>query len=248
MASDRTTDPIDRRAALCRSALSAIGLVAGSTLLGGCASGKQNTADLPEPVWPAQRRQTFTSTPTVASPAPATPTPSNSVPGGVIRRAQWAKGSPVPALMERAQPYYRITLHHDGMNAFTSVARGDAAERLENIRRAHRSKNWGDVGYHYLIDPAGRVWEGRPLMYQGAHVGHQNEGNLGICLMGNYERQYPNAAQLETIERFVGEMMSQYRVDVRNVRTHREMAPTACPGRNLQPRLVAMRRSGGALA
>ncbi len=150
--------------------------------------------------------------------------------------------------MDRMRPIYRITVHHDGMTAFTSVSEQAAAERLENIRRAHRGHNWGDIGYHYLVDPAGRVWEGRPLTWQGAHVKNQNEGNLGVCVMGNYENQQPNEAQLRAVERFVAEMMTRHSVRVGNVYTHREMAATACPGRNLQPRLVAMRGTRGALA
>lgn len=145
-------------------------------------------------------------------------------------------------------PVNRVTIHHDGMDTFTSRSQGDAAARLERIRLAHRAKNWGDIGYHYLIDPAGRVWEGRPLSWQGAHVGGQNPGNLGICVMGNYEDQYPNDLQLEAVERFVSSQMRQYRVPVSRVYTHQELAATACPGRNLQPRLVSIRRPGGGLA
>jgi hypothetical protein len=171
-----------------------------------------------------------------------------SGPSGVIARSSWAGGAPVPALMDRMLPVNKITLHHDGMNAFTSASQADAAERLENIRLAHRGHNWGDIGYHYVIDPAGRVWEGRPLMYQGAHVRDQNEGNLGVCVLGNFERQAPNQAQLNTVEHFVAALMTRYRVGVRNVYTHRELAATACPGRNLQPRLVSMRTRGGGLA
>jgi hypothetical protein len=34
-----------------------------------------------------------------------------------------------------------------------------------------------DIGYHYTIDPTGRIWEGRPVQYQGAHVKMNNEHN-----------------------------------------------------------------------
>src|SRR5690606_20791872 len=86
---------------------------------------------------------------------------------GLIRRSSWSKGNPVPNLMDRMRPIDKVTIHHDGMTAFTSTSQAAAAARIEAIRRAHRGQNWGDIGYHFLIDPSGRVWEGRPLAWQG---------------------------------------------------------------------------------
>lgn len=237
-------EPITRRSALTRAVLAMSGVSAVS-LLSACASQKAKSSSLPEPVWPSTPRATPRPTQTATRTyTPAEPTP---LPTGVISRAEWAKGPPVPSLMDPMLPVRRITLHHDGMTTFTSTSYADAADRLEAIRRAHRGHNWGDIGYHYVIDPAGRVWQGRPLTWQGAHVKDQNEGNIGVCVLGNYEQQYPNMSQLATVERFVGSLMVQYRVSVQRIYTHRELAATACPGRNLQPRLVAMRSTGGAL-
>ena len=231
----------NRREALIKGVAGLVSLGAGAALLGGCASSA--------PTQTARRTDYGRRTTAVDRPRyrPTSPT-YPSTPTGVIPRSAWAKGSPVPALMDTMLPVSRITVHHDGMDTFSSRGEGDAASRLEKIRQAHRSKNWGDIGYHYLVDPAGRVWEGRPLAWQGAHVANQNPGNLGICVMGNYEDQYPTDLQLETVERFVASQMRQYRVPVGRVFTHQELAATACPGRNLQPQLVAIRRPGGGLA
>ncbi len=185
--------------------------------------------------------------PDVAVPPPGAwaPLRENAPPtSGVVARAQWAQGQPVPRLMDPMKPIRRITIHHDGMSAFTYTSKPAAAQRVEAIRLAHRSRNWGDIGYHYLIDPHGRVWEGRPLDWQGAHVAAQNEGNLGICVMGNYEIQRPNARQVQALERFVAAQMRHYRIPTSNVHTHRELASTACPGRHLQPRVDGIRASG----
>ena len=249
--------PLDRRAALRRTVAGIATLAGASALLGGCASGSSSSAsaDLPEPVWPtgatpSARRATAPAAgplkPAYAAPSPAY-APDRALPTGVIARAKWAGGQPVPSLMDRMLPVRRITLHHDGMSPFTSTAYADAAERVENIRRAHRGNGWGDVGYHYLIDPAGRVWQGRPLRWQGAHVGGQNENNLGICVLGNFQDQRPSRAQVAAVEQFVASQMRRYGVRATGVFTHRELAATACPGRNLQPALVAMRAPGGAL-
>lgn len=149
--------------------------------------------------------------------------------------------------MTPAKPYFRITLHHDGMDAFASTDRAAAAARLEQIRQAHLNRPgepFGDIGYHYLIDPAGRVWQGRPLQWQGAHVARTNEGNLGVCCLGNFMQQRPSQAQLVALDRFVAAQMKHYRIPPGRVYTHRELGQTLCPGDNLQPYIADSRRSG----
>lgn len=266
-ATNAAADPaaVDRRTALTRLAASSLALAAGAITLSkltGCATGpstNQRVGTLPAPKWPTTEER-LTPGPAAASPTTAHPStrplptqPSVSsapaLPQGTIARSAWSKGDPYFPNMTRMQPIQRITLHHDGMNAFTATSQQAAAERIEAIRRSHRNMpGWGDIGYHFVIDPAGRVWEARPLTWQGAHVKDQNPGNIGICLLGNYEIQRPNDTQLAAMERLVASQMAQYRIPLREVRTHKEMAPTACPGKNLQPRLVAMRSQRGALA
>lgn len=161
----------------------------------------------------------------------------------LVRRSEWAKGQPVPSLMDRMLPIDKITVHHDGMSPFMNTTQAAAATRIEAIRRAHRNNNWGDIGYHYLVDPYGRVWEGRPLNWQGAHVRNNNEGNIGICVLGNYEEQAVNERQMSALERLIASNMRAYRVPRNRVYTHQEFNSTACPGRSLQARMNAVRAS-----
>ena len=65
--------------------------------------------------------------------------------------------------------------------------------------------------------------------------------------MGNFEMQSPTSAALATLDRFLFSQMQQYRVALGNVRTHKERAPTACPGRNLQAYMIQTRSGGGTL-
>ena len=130
------------------------------------------------------------------------------------------------------------------MEPFTSTSKGLASTRLETIRKSHLRRNggrWGDIGYHFAIDPAGRVWEGRPLHWQGAHVAARNEGNIGIVMLGNYERQTTTQAQLDALESTLRTLMKQYQVPRSRVRTHQEWAATACPGKHMQKAVVHMR-------
>jgi hypothetical protein len=168
---------------------------------------------------------------------------------GVVSRASWTSARPIISDTNPMNGISRITVHHDGMNAFTNTSQPAAAQRLESIRRAHVSGNgWADIGYHYVIDPAGRVWEARPVSLQGAHVKDNNEHNLGVMVMGNYDEQSPTNASARALDDFVAAMMRKYRVPVARVYTHQEIKPTACPGRSLQYLMESTRSRGGALA
>ena len=107
---------------------------------------------------------------------------------------------------------------------------------------------WGDIGYHFLIDPAGRVWEGRDLRYQGAHAGGvNNEHNVGICLLGRFvgdrSGQAPPAAQVRSMEGLVAHMSAKHSISPRRIHTHKELkSDTNCPGSRLQAIVDRMRR------
>lgn len=262
---DHRIDPeavaLSRRQALTRLAGAALAISV-VPVLAACSTGgsgrslranrsARNAYVMPDPEWPTPRRDLSLgarpSTP-LSSNTPRTLPPSTAHITGVRARSGWSGGEPVPALMDRMTPIDRITLHHDGMTAFTSTSVAAAASRIEAIRAAHRGRGWGDIGYHYVLDPAGRVWAARPMEWQGAHVKDQNPGNVGICVLGNYERQRPTQTQLDALEDVIAKLMRAHRVPINRVHTHKELASTACPGRYLQPRLVSMRENNGALA
>ncbi len=141
-------------------------------------------------------------------------------------------------------PVKYITVHHDGMASFTNTSKESASARLETIRESHLRRDggrWGDIGYHYAIDPAGRVWEGRPLQWQGAHVKARNEGNIGVVVLGNFEIQSVNPAQRAALESTLRSLMRKHNVPVYRVRTHQEWAATACPGKSMQQTMVQLR-------
>ena len=169
---------------------------------------------------------------------------------GVIARTQWTRATPVMANARPMGRVSRITIHHDGMTPFTSRRQGDAVSRLESIRRAHVSLDgWADIGYHFAIDPAGRVYECRPLNLQGAHAGGDaNIQNLGIVVLGNYMSQQPTPETLSSLYGFVSSQMRRFRIPVSGVYTHQELKPTACPGVSLQRMMVQARDRRGALS
>lgn len=210
-------------------------LLGAALLLSGCQNGSVR-ADLPGPAWPGSGR------------APPTRGADASLPPGVIPRSRWTSAPVIESLANPLGGVSRITVHHDGMTPFTSTNQAAATQRLESIRRAHVGRDWADIGYHYIIDPAGRVWEGRPIRYQGAHVKDHNERNLGVMVMGNFDQQSPTPAALARLDEFLAQLMHRHGVRLSQVHTHQELNPTACPGRTLQAYMRRTRASGGRLA
>lgn len=221
-------------------------LLLGLGALAGCAH-QTVQGPMPSPPWPAAPP----SRPPVTHEASAVPAPPPpAVPEWrqhVIARSAWAQGDPSPLGMNRMAPIRHITVHHDGMEPFYATDRATVAAHLEGIRRLHRRKGWADIGYHFAVDRAGRVWEARPLNWQGAHVKDHNPGNIGIVVLGNFEEQTPSDAQLDAVREHVTLLMHIYDVPPSRVHTHQEWqgAKTACPGASLQRSLERMRDSGG---
>jgi len=60
---------------------------------------------------------------------------------------------------------------------------------LEDIDRWHKSRGWAMVGYHWYIDREGKIHEGRPEKYAGAHLFHYNEHAIGICYEGGMDEK-----------------------------------------------------------
>jgi len=219
------------------------GLLLGALLLTGC--GRRNSP-VARPPLPGSASLA------IVQPIPAPPPPVQpAYPGMVImKRAQWTRAGLAPGVpcfdMNGVQ---RITVHHDGMPPVALRAEQDTARRIESIRASHvNARGWADIGYHYVIDPTGRVWEGRASWKQGAHVKDQNEHNIGILMLGNFDVQRPTPQALASLDQFLGMMMQKHRVPLSRVYTHKEIGQSACPGANLQRYMNQTRSGGGRLA
>lgn len=234
--------PLDRRTAL------RLGLVLGAgAILSGCSSSRSSRRGTPMTPVGSSSSRTGTastgSTPAQQPPEFVSHRPAwldewkngqQSLSVSYEPRSAWTRTGPNPKLANPMRSVSRITVHHDGMTPFTTPSRDEAIRRIEAIRSAHVNQGWADIGYHYIIDPGGRVWQGRPSSLQGAHVKDQNEMNLGIMMLGNYNRQQCSVQSQMALQRVLADAMRTYRIPVSRVHTHTELASTACPGTDLQ--------------
>jgi len=225
------------------------GLALGGLLLAGCESGP--TAALPGPAWPSTRDEggVIAARPAPAPPPRAAVRPTAPPPSGLVSRSQWTRtGVARPRDINPMNGVSRITIHHSGINSSDLRSSTSVMRELEGIRSGHVGRGWADIGYHYIIDPFGRVYEGRGTQYQGAHVDKNNEHNLGIMLLGNFDQQSPSPQSLAALDSFVRSQMGRYNVPTSRIFTHRELKPTACPGSSLQRYMIRARARGGSLA
>lgn len=219
----------------------------------GCASTtstSKGNAGRVGPIWPEGiKPPTRTQTPAIQTATRPAPTPANvfaeAPVSGVLPRRTWTRHGIASRNINAMNGVNKITIHHEGWTPVTFTSATAAYDRIENIRQIHtRDRGWADIGYHYIIDRAGRVIEGRPIKFQGAHVSQNNPHNLGILVLGNFEKQKPSNAQVQSLGRFTKLMMRTHGVAGNAVHTHQEIKPTQCPGRTLQAHINQLRRSG----
>jgi len=69
---------------------------------------------------------------------------------------------------------------------------------LEVIRRWHvEGRGWSDIGYHYIIQPDGKLEFGRDVNIAGAHVKGDNKTSIGVCMVGNWDEAVPEPDHIQ---------------------------------------------------
>jgi hypothetical protein len=146
---------------------------------------------------------------------------------------------------------------HHTVNANT-YDRDDVPGILRGIYAYHtQSRGWSDVGYNFLVDRFGRIWEGRaggidrPVV--GAHTLGYNSDSFAMSAIGNFETVRPSEAVVDAYAALMAWKLSLHGVaadDTRQFVTsryfqaingHRDAGSTACPGRYLYERLADIR-------
>jgi hypothetical protein len=246
LVADGNASVVARRSIL----LLGMGFLAACTTTPSTSTASSGSFLVPDPIWPDPARAQGPA-PRPADPVPPantglTPDPKAKAVDGVIPRARWARGNPDGAdLNKMIVPIKWITIHHDGLDSpMIETSMNASAARIEWIRCGHRGRGFSDIGYHYIVDRDGRVWEGRNLRWQGAHVSKHNEQNIGILVMGNFDIQKPSQQQLDGTRLLLRKLLAQHKISRGRVLTHREWAgaKTACPGKHLQAAVVEARR------
>jgi hypothetical protein len=179
----------------------------------------------------------------------------------VITRAGWGADESLRDWDPEYQQVEKIVLHHTV--TANDYAEDQAAEWVRSIYYYHAvALGWGDVGYNYLVDRYGNIYEGRyggPDVV-GGHVYHYNYGSLGVALMGTHGNmstaKAPTQAVLDAVARLSAWESSRSYIHplerspfgdatTDNLAGHRDYPPnqTSCPGDLAYAKLPALRQA-----
>jgi len=193
----------------------------------------------------------------------------------IVPRLSWGADEKI----RRGPPSYAsevrfaIVHHTAGRNDYS---RSEAAAIVKGIQLFHVQGNgWNDIGYNFLVDRFGTIYEGRyggiDRNVIGAHALGFNTGSVGIALLGSYGSTKPSQAALDAIAKLIAWRLDLAHVDptsfvnvisggsekyargipvlLNAVSGHRDTGLTECPGNALYPRLnsiaAAARSLGG---
>ncbi len=147
-------------------------------------------------------------------------------------------------------PTHVIVHHTAGTNTAT-----DWAAVVRSIWDFHVNVNgWDDIGYNWLVDPNGVLYEGRGDGRLGAHFCAQNGFTTGICVMGDFTSIQPTNNALDKLEDFLAWECCDENIDPLGtgfhagsgltlpfIAGHRDGCTTSCPGDSFYPLLPSVR-------
>lgn len=169
-------------------------------------------------------------------------------------RSQWCpSGNCFPHPNPEFTSIAHMVIHH---SAGTNVS-NDWAAIVRSIWSLHVNSNgWSDIGYNWLIDPNGVIYEGRGEDILGAHFCGLNSGTSGTCVMGDFTAIKPQVQAVQSLsklfvwlgcERDLHPDGIQYhpssQKNLGHVIGHRDGCNTSCPGNAFYPMLQSVRDS-----
>lgn len=148
-----------------------------------------------------------------------------------------------------------LVVHHTAQKATND--KRESWERMRLLYAYHaNSRGWGDIGYNYIIDDEGQIYEGRAggKYVVGGHAFCANVGTLGIALMGNFEEEQPTQEQMKSLQWLIKKLAVDYDIDLsKKVRYHgtnywpvvghKDLVQTSCPGYYVRETLTQVRRN-----
>src|SRR6476469_1144148 len=188
----------------------------------------------------------------------------------IITRASWRADEKI---RRRKKPAFADTLrfavvHHTaGSNSY---GRAQSASIVRGIDRYLVLANgWDDIGYNFLVDKYGQIFEGRwggvDRNVVGAHAQGFNQGSVGVALMGTYDSTSITPAARAALVRLLAWRLDVAHVDpqsilswrstgnpkypagrmvtLRTISGHRDTGYTSCPGRQLYSELPSIARA-----
>jgi len=145
----------------------------------------------------------------------------------------------------------KFVIHHTA----TTKDLDNPKQALRDIYYYHAvTRGWGDIGYNYVVDQSGKIYEGRygGEGIIGAHSGPGNHGSIGIAVLGNFQDSPVPEKVVVAISQFINKKAKIHNIDVdgysqfrgelmANIFGHRDIMSTTCPGQYLYDKIPVLR-------
>jgi len=186
---------------------------------------------------------------------------------GIVSRAAWGAdesyrglnaGCGQPTLAPNVR--FSVVHHTAGSNSYTAA---DSAAIIRAIYYFHTHTNlWCDVGYNFLVDRFGTVFEGRfggaTNAVVGAHAEGFNTGSTGVAVLGTFSTEPVPSAAYGAVRNLLAWKLAVHGVDpnatvvaggisVRTITGHRDLNATECPGDMAESLLPTLRSDVAAI-
>jgi hypothetical protein len=184
----------------------------------------------------------------------------------IVSRFGWAANEKIVRAKPQIAPQLRLAIVHHTVNT-NSYTRAQAPAIVRGIEMYHvKGNGWNDIGYNFLIDRYGTVYEGRgggiDRNVIGAHAEGFNTGSVGVALVGTYSSRGPTAVQRQALVDLLAWRLDLAHVDplsfvattslgnprfprgapvrLRAISGHRDTYFTSCPGTVLYGQLPSI--------
>lgn len=174
----------------------------------------------------------------------------------VVTRTEW--GCPDGQITTHGTVSYTTVTHLIIHHTATGNEATDWAAVVRTIWNFHIFTNgWADIGYNYLIDPNGVIYEGRSGgdNVVGAHFSGVNSGTMGVAMLGTFTSIAPASRALNSLKKILAWKCDQRNLDpagtslhsasqlnLKIISGHRDgPGSTECPGNSLYPLLPSIR-------
>jgi hypothetical protein len=148
----------------------------------------------------------------------------------IVTRAEWGADESIRKNNQKYAPISKLFVHHtvtspDGEDP-------DPAATVRAIYAYHVQGNgWDDIGYNFLVDAQGRIYEGRwARNYEpgekptgedlnengvvGAHVLNHNTGSAGVAMLGDFSNGEPTTEAREALVKLMAWKADRHGIDV----------------------------------
>lgn len=189
---------------------------------------------------------------------------------GMHFRSEWGARAPkdtptIASTVKLAVVHHSVSSNSYSQAQVPSVIRGIQAYHMDG-------RGWDDIGYNFVVDRYGGIWEGRgggatePVV--GAHASGFNTGTVGVMLLGDFSSAQPTSASVQSAGRVIGWKLALHdaepsgsvsfvsgggprypagtTVNLPRVVGHQQVGSTACPG-NVMSKLGSIRASASAV-